>query len=32
INEISEEYGFSIMEVNADLDHIHIMIDCKPQH
>lgn len=32
IREVSNEYGFSIIEVNADLDHIHLMVDCKPQH
>ena len=31
-NKIADDNGFSITEINADLDHIHLLIDCKPQH
>lgn len=30
--KISLDNGFTIMEMNTDLDHIHLLIDCKPQH
>ena len=23
---------YSITDINTDLDHIHLLIDCKPQH
>ena len=23
---------FKIIEINTDLDHIHLLISCKPQH
>lgn len=29
---LSEDIGFTILEVNTDLDHIHLLISCKPQH
>ena len=32
LNKIAEDNEFSILEVNTDLDHIHLLIDCKPQH
>lgn len=32
LNKIAEDNEFSITEINADLDHIHLLIDCKPQH
>ena len=32
INKIAFDNEFSIVEVNTDLDHIHLLIDCKPQH
>ena len=32
MNKIAEDNEFSITEINADLDHIHLLIDCKPQH
>ena len=24
--------GFTIIEINTDLDHVHLLISCKPQH
>ena len=32
LNKIAKDNEFSITEINADLDHIHLLIDCKPQH
>ena len=29
---LSEEIGFTILEVNTDLEHVHLLISCKPQH
>ncbi len=29
---ISEEMGFKVLEINTDLDHVHLLISCKPQH
>ena len=32
LNKISFDNEFTILEINTDLDHIHLLIDCKPQH
>ena len=32
LNKIAEDNEFSITEINTDLDHIHLLVDCKPQH
>lgn len=32
LNKIAEDNGFRILECNGDLDHIHLLIDCSPQH
>ena len=32
LNKIAEDNEFSITEINADLDHIHLLIECTPQH
>lgn len=29
---IADEMDFKIMEVNTDLDHVHLLLNCKPQH
>ena len=29
---LSEDIGFTILEVNTDLEHVHLLISCKPQH
>lgn len=29
---LSQEMEFKIIEINTDLDHIHLLISCKPQH
>lgn len=29
---IANEMDFSIMEFNTDLDHVHLLLNCKPQH
>lgn len=30
--QIARENGFQIIECNTDKDHIHILINCSPQH
>lgn len=30
--QIARENDFQIIECNTDKDHIHILINCKPQH
>lgn len=30
--KIATENGFIIQEINGDLDHIHLLIECSPQH
>lgn len=32
LNKISKDNNFSIIEINGDLDHVHLLIDCSPQH
>ena len=32
LQKIANDNNFSIIEVNTDLDHVHLLIDCSPQH
>lgn len=32
LNNIAVDNGFTIKEINGDLDHIHLLIECTPQH
>lgn len=32
LKQIANDNNFSIVEVNTDLDHVHLLIDCSPQH
>ena len=32
LHKIAEDNGFVITECNADLDHVHLLIECSPQH
>jgi putative transposase len=32
LNKIAEDNEFIIEEMETDLDHIHLLIECKPQH
>ncbi|QNO14180.1 IS200/IS605 family transposase [Alkalicella caledoniensis] len=32
IKQIAEDNQFTIEEIETDLDHIHLLIDCSPQH
>ena len=32
LNKIAEDNSFKITEINGDLDHIHLLIECSPQH
>ena len=30
--KIAEDNNFQILEINGDLDHIHLLVNCSPQH
>ncbi|WP_125154505.1 IS200/IS605 family transposase [Clostridium rectalis] len=32
LNKIASDNNFKILEINGDLDHIHLLIECSPQH
>lgn len=32
LNKIAEDNKFKILECNGDKDHIHLLINCSPQH
>ena len=32
MNEIAKDNNFMIEEIETDLDHIHLLISCNPQH
>lgn len=32
LNKIAEDNKFKITEINRDLDYIHLLIECTPQH
>lgn len=32
LRKIANDNGFNILEFNTDNDHVHILIDCSPQH
>lgn len=32
LNKIADNNGFKIITANGDLDHIHLLIECTPQH
>ncbi len=32
LKQIAEDNGFDILEINTDKDHIHLLINCSPQH
>lgn len=32
LNKIAIDNNFKILEINGDLDHIHLLIECSPQH
>ena len=32
LNKIAEDNKFQILECNGDKDHIHLLINCSPQH
>lgn len=32
LNKIADDNGFQILECNTDKDHIHLLINCSPQH
>lgn len=32
LRQIAVDNGFDILEINTDKDHIHLLINCSPQH
>ena len=32
VNKIADDNGFQILECNTDKDHIHLLVNCSPQH
>ena len=32
LNKIAQDNNFEILECNTDMDHIHLLINCSPQH
>ena len=32
LQRIADDNGFLITELNMDEDHVHLLLDCKPQH
>ena len=32
LSKIADDNGFQILECNTDQDHIHLLINCSPQH
>lgn len=32
LHQIAADNNFEITEIKADVDHIHLLIDCSPQH
>lgn len=32
LNKIADDNGFQILECNTDQDHIHLLLNCSPQH
>ena len=32
LKQIAVDNGFDILEINTDKDHIHLLINCSPQH
>ena len=32
LNKIAKDNGFEILECNGDQDHIHLLLNCSPQH
>jgi len=32
LHKIADDNNFNIIEINGDSDHIHLLINCSPQH
>lgn len=32
LKQIANDNGFGILEINTDKDHIHLLLNCSPQH
>ncbi|MBT2761561.1 IS200/IS605 family transposase [Paenibacillus sp. ISL-20] len=32
LNRMATDHGFTISEIESDCDHVHLLVDCSPQH
>ncbi|MBP3039880.1 IS200/IS605 family transposase [Bacillaceae bacterium Marseille-Q3522] len=32
LHQIATDNGFTILKIESDCDHVHLLIDCTPQH
>jgi len=32
LNKIANDNGFKILDINGEADHVHLLIECSPQH
>lgn len=32
LKQIANDHGFQILEIHTDEDHIHLLVNCSPQH
>lgn len=32
LRKIADDHGIDILEMETDSDHVHMLIECKPQH
>ena len=32
LRRVAKDNGFQIVEFNSDSDHVHLLLNCKPQH
>lgn len=32
LNKIADDNNFRILEINGEADHVHLLIECSPQH
>lgn len=32
LNQIAIDNGFTISEIQSDCDHVHLLVECNPQH
>ncbi len=32
LNKIAQDNNFTILEINGEQDHVHLLVECSPQH